>query len=298
MGSCLALARALPQDVAIHLVGPISSTLATLAGDTPFVDSEDDPAGEPELIILVDTGAWVQVGPLSDWLKDRRDRIVGMDHHPVGNDIAPDRIIDTSCASATMMVLHLLDELGIELDGEGVGEALFTGLATDTGWFRHSNADAAAFEMASRLITSGVDRDRMYRLLEEEGTPGKIGLLARALGSMELIFDGTCAIMQLTAEDFAETGAKRVEVEGLVNQPLSINAVRASFLLYAEDDGATKISLRSKPPADDARTIDVSALAVQLGGGGHVRASGARIDQDLSTARARLMDALSAAAGA
>ena len=298
MGSCLALARALPQNVDIHLVGPVSPTLRTLAGETPFVDSESDPAGDPDLVILVDTGAWVQVGPLSDWLKARRDRIVGMDHHPVGNDIAPDRIIDTSCASATMMVLRLLDELGMGLDGDGVGEALFTGLATDTGWFRHSNADAAAFAMASRLITAGVDRDRMYRLLEEEGTPGKMGLLARALGSMELLFDGSCAIMQLTSDDFTETGAHRVEVEGLVNQPLSIKAVRASFLLYAEEDGATKISLRSKPPAEDAMTIDVSALAVQLGGGGHVRASGARVNEAIPAAREKLVDALAAVAGA
>ena len=298
MGSCLAIARALPQDVAIHLVGPITPTLRTLAGDTPFTDSEKDPTGEPDLIILVDTGAWVQVGPLSEWLKARRDRIIGMDHHPVGNDIAPDRIIDTSCASATMMVLRLLDELGIDIDGDGVGEALFTGLATDTGWFRHSNADSAAFKMASRLIKSGVDRDRMYRLLEEEGTPGKLSLLARALSSMEFVFDGACVIMQLTDDDFAETGAKRVEVEGLVNQPLSISTVRASFLLYAEEDGATKSSLRSKPPTGDFEPIDVSELAVQLGGGGHVRASGARIAQDLPVARAKLMEALSAAAGA
>jgi len=172
IGSCLGLSRSLPQPVAVHLVGPVGANVKHLIRETDDVRISDaDPEGEPDLIVLVDTGAWGQVGPLADWLRARRDRVVGLDHHPTGNDIAPDRIVDPSMASATMMVLRLLDELGIEVDDRnGVAEALFAGLATDTGWFRHSNADAAAFNMAGRMVAAGVDRDRLYAMFEENGS--------------------------------------------------------------------------------------------------------------------------------
>ena len=293
-GSCLGLARALPQPVAVHLVGPVGANVQQLirASDDVCI-SDADPEHEPDLIVLVDTGAWVQVGPLADWLRARRDRVVGLDHHPTGNDIAPDRIIDPSMASATMMVLRLLDELEIEVDDAGgVAEALFAGLATDTGWFRHSNADAAAFTMAGRLVGAGVDRDRLYAMFEENGSVAKLKLQSRALGSLDLTGDGRHAIMTLTDEDFQASGASRAELDGLVNQPLAIEEVVASFLLYTEEDGVTKISLRSKPPLPGRDTLDVSAVASRLGGGGHVRASGARVTGPLPAAREKLLSAI------
>ena len=294
IGSCLGVARALPQSVHIHLVGPIGNAVQSLLRDTDQYEITDsDPAGEPDLIMVLDTGAWVQVGPVSDWLRARRDRVVGIDHHPTGNDIAPERIVDPSMASATMMVLRLLDELDIDLSHcDGVAEALFAGLATDTGWFRHSNADAKAFEMAGRMLAAGVDRDQLYALFEENASVGRLALTARALQSMELVNDGRMAIMMLSAEDFQQTGALRSELDGLVNQPLSVQAVIGSFLLYTEDDGATKVSLRSKPPLANRDTIDVSRVAGLLGGGGHVRASGARVHADLAAAKKKLLEAI------
>ena len=294
VGSCLGLARGLPQPVSVHLVGPVGSSVKQLIRATDDVHiSDSDPEHEPDLIVLVDTGAWVQVGPLADWLRARRDRVVGLDHHPTGNDIAPDRIIDPSMASATMMVLRLLDELGIVVDDTaGVAEALFAGLATDTGWFRHSNADAAAFAMAGRLVGAGVERDRLYAMFEENATVGKLALVSRALGSLELAGDGRLALMMLSAEDFTDSGALRSELDGLVNQPLSIEQVVAAFLLYVEEDGVVKISLRSKPPLPGRETVDVSAVAGRLGGGGHVRASGARVSGSLSVAREKLLAAI------
>lgn len=306
IGSVLALARALSGQCTVHshLVGPVGKSLLELAGETPLVISDNEPEVDPDLVILVDTGSWVQVGPLSKWLKARRDRVIGLDHHPVGDDIASERIIDPSAASCTMLVLQLLEELGLKVDGDrhGVGEAIFMGLATDTGWFRHSNADAACFKVASYLLERGVDRTRLYRLLEENASTGSLGLLARALGSLQYEFDGRCAIMHLTDQDFTSAGAQRVEVEGIVNQPLGISGVEASILLYADGDDVTKISLRSKPPVEPGgRFINVSEIASAMGGGGHVHASGARFTGSIDaaiTAALKAMRELSGTIGA
>lgn len=304
IGSALALHRALApgKRVDIHLVGPVNRSLIELAGDTPIVISDEPPVEEPELVVLVDTGSWVQVGPLSDWLRRQRDagRVIGLDHHPVGDDTATERIIDTAAASCTVLVHRLLQSMGCTIDGGrgGAGEAIFAGLATDTGWFQHSNADAAAYALASDLLQLGVDRVRLHRVLEQNASPGKLLLLGRALASIRWELDGRCAVMRLTAADFAAAGTGREELEGLVNEPLRVATAEASILMYEEESGATKLSLRSKPPrAPGEPFFDVSAASRLLGGGGHVHASGARFDGGLDGAQAAVLEAMQSTLG-
>lgn len=299
IGSALALHRALAptKRVDIHLVGPVGRALLELAGDTPVAISDDPPTCDPDLVVLVDTGSWVQVGPISNWLKTQREagRVIGLDHHPVGDDIATERVIETTAASCTLMIRDLLLELGCPIDGSrgGVGEAIFAGLATDTGWFQHSNADARCYAVASELLQLGVDRIRLHRVLEQNASPGKLVLLGRALASIQWELDGRCAIMRLTGADFDEAGTGREELEGLVNEPLRVATVETSILMYEEESGATKISLRSKPPRVPGGVFfDVSAAGRVLGGGGHVHASGARYDGNLDSAQAAVLEAL------
>ncbi|MEE2719697.1 MAG: bifunctional oligoribonuclease/PAP phosphatase NrnA [Planctomycetota bacterium] len=304
IGSALALHRGIGSDtrVDIHLVGPVGRSLLELAGATPVTVSDEPPEEDPDLVVLVDTGSWAQVGPLSDWMKRQRaaGRIIGLDHHPVGDDIASERIIDTGAASCTMMIHRLLEAMGRTIDGArgGTGEAIFAGLATDTGWFQHSNADADAYALASDLLQLGVDRIRLHRLLEQNASPGKLLLLGRALASIRWEFDGRCAVMRLTATDFDDAGTGREELEGLVNEPLRVATVEASILMYEEESGVTKISFRSKPPREpDGFFFDVSAASRQLGGGGHVHASGARFDGDLDGAQSAVLRALESTIG-
>ena len=100
IGSALAIFRALTpaKQVDIHLVGPVGRSLMELAGGTPVTISDEPPTGEPDLVMLVDTGSWAQVGPMSTWLKTQRaaGRVIGLDHHPVGDEIANERVIEAT----------------------------------------------------------------------------------------------------------------------------------------------------------------------------------------------------------
>jgi phosphoesterase RecJ-like protein len=53
--------------------------------------------------------------------------------------------------------------------------------------------------------------------------------------------------------------------------------VLASILLGDLADGRIRVNLRSKSPEVTGINVDVSAVAAQLGGGGHQRAAGARV---------------------
>lgn len=304
LGSLLALHRAMRargQAPDIFVVGPLDAGLSTVAEPTPLRDADRDPPDDDyDLIVLVDTGAWTQVATLAGWLRRHHDRVVGIDHHPRGDAIASARVVDTTAASTTMMLLSLLDELGVEPSGErgGIGEALFVGLATDTGWFRFANADARAFAAAARLLDAGVDKTRLHRIVEEQHRPQRLVLLARALEGLEYYREGVVAVMGLSSEDFRVAGAGPEDVTHLVNVPMVVRSVRVSILLSEHEPGTTKLSLRSKPLQPEERgttldrLIDVNRLAARFGGGGHVHAAGARVDANLDETRRRLVETI------
>lgn len=303
MGCVLALVRGLStsgRTVEGLLMGPVPEPLGRLVAETPVRTIEPGESIEDEqwdLIIIVDTGAFSQVQPIEAWLRTQPERIIVLDHHASGDeDLTPSRLVDASAASATMLVLQLFEHMGVDLGhgDESVAEALFAGLATDTGWFRQANADAAAFNAAARLLGRDVDKNRLYRLIEETARPQRLALKARLLSSIEFIAGGRGALMQLRADDFQETGGRRDELTGLVNEPLVVDGVEFSVLMVEDGPGVVKLSLRSKPPKGaGASFVDVRALAGQLGGGGHVHASGAKVSGDLAQARMAVLEALS-----
>ncbi|MDE0889405.1 MAG: DHH family phosphoesterase [Phycisphaerales bacterium] len=292
LGTSLALHRGLRQIGVrswIVVAGPLDQSLLAIAHDDDDVrrfEQCGNPADEdePDLVAVVDTGAWTQLDSLKDWLRPRVDRVVGVDHHARGGSVAGRRVVDTDCASATQALVPVLDAMGVDLAQDDVATPLFLGLATDTGWFRFSSAGPAVYRLAARLMESGVDKDDLYARIEQNATPARFAMIARALTSLSFVGNGAVAVMRLSMEDFAETGASLEGLAGIVNTPLEIGSVRASILLTEAAKGLTKASFRSKPASGGLGIIDVNELAARFGGGGHVHAAGARLSVDLQEA--------------
>jgi phosphoesterase RecJ-like protein len=228
IGSVLALARALRQRgrvVDIWLSGAFDPVLqCLLANEQPGRAPEKLPSADYDAVAVLDTGSWGQLEHLGPWLRERREKIMGVDHHRSGDTDFTDRIVDTRCASCTQALVPIIDALGVKFDMPGTGgsgsiaEALFAGLATDTGWFRFSSADAAVFTLASRLLSAGVEKDRLYRQLEENSRPPRLGLLGRALSNIRWLANNRAAIMQLMPDDFATASGSPEDLAGVVSR--------------------------------------------------------------------------------
>jgi phosphoesterase RecJ-like protein len=301
MGSALALWRALRArgaEAEIYLMGPLEPRLRDVAGDTPYeLAAGRAPQGEYDVVVVLDTGAWTQLEPIADWLRQRSDRIVGIDHHAKGDDVAPMRLVDPTAAATAQVLVPVLQAMGCEITGgpESVAEALFVGLATDTGWFRFPSAGAETMRLAAWLLQRGVDKPRLYQVIEETFRPQRLALEARALASLEYALDGAAAIMTLRPADFRETGGNVQDVSELVNTPMAVSTVRVSILLAQTSSKGTKLSFRSKPDVpglDNGAAIDMNVLAQRFGGGGHVHAAGAHVAMDIDSAKAALIAAL------
>jgi phosphoesterase RecJ-like protein len=117
-------------------------------------------------VVIVDTGSWSQLHDYRPWIDAQHDKTALIDHHLSGNaEVSPRRLIDTGAAAACEIVAGLC----VPLLGPGfardlpreVAEPLYLGLATDTGWFRHSNVTPAVMRLAADLLEAGVDHERL-----------------------------------------------------------------------------------------------------------------------------------------
>ena len=273
---------------------------------TPVVRAPEGDAGAiaalggPDAVLICDTGSWAQLRDARAWLEPLRERAIVIDHHPTGDEeVAATRVIDPSAAAACEMACDLcVDLLGVasarDLPLE-VAEPLYLGIATDTGFFRYSNTTGRTMRLAADLLEAGVDQSFVLRISEQSDRPARLRLIARALASIEFLDDGRVAVMSLSHEDFAQSGADLDDAGGLTDLAQSVESVRAVAVLTELEPGVTKVSMRSKPPAPGEKDADVSSVARALGGGGHVRAAGVRLEEPLGEARARISAALTEA---
>jgi phosphoesterase RecJ-like protein len=207
-----------------------------------------------------------------DFLKQDGLHVLNIDHHHDNTRFGTVNLVvgDASCTAE--IVYGLAKDLGAEITLP-IADALYVALVTDTGRFMYENTTPEAHIMAAELIQTGVAPHDVYRRLYEDLPFSRLELLSRALSSVERHDGGAITVGHLTKDDFEETQAVETDSEGIVDHMRAVEgtavAVLVRELLADEREGMRKVSLR----ATDGR-VDVSAIARQMGGGGHRQAAG------------------------
>lgn len=306
VGSTLSVARALRsigKDAKAAYTGPWQHIFDPIVDDDPSVihvgpERLDEKLGDPDAVLVVDTGSWSQLSDVAAWLRTRTDRTTVIDHHLHGEgSVGAWRCIHTSAAAASQIVARLCCLLlGVDEPGRlpvEIAEPLYLGIATDTGWFRHSNTTPDALRMAAALLEAGVPHASLYQQIEQSDKPQRLLLKARLLNTLELHCENAAAVLTLRPEDFTETGAGREDTGGLIDEAMNLATVRVAAVITQVDAGMCRISLRSKAPDKTyPRMIDVNEIARSLGGGGHAQAAGARVEADMAQAKALVIQAI------
>jgi phosphoesterase RecJ-like protein len=188
------------------------------------------------------------------------------------------------------MVADAIDAVGVVWTAE-IATYLYLGLSTDTGSFRHSHISARSFELARRCVRAGADPVRIGQVAYDSFSLGRVRLIGELLHGMQLDADGRLAVLTLTPDVHVRAGSTPDETEGLINLPFTAQDIRAVCMLRTDEDGLTRVSLRSK----DA--IDVRAVAQRFGGGGHRNASGFTSTDGVETVRETVLPLLRDAIG-
>jgi phosphoesterase RecJ-like protein len=201
--------------------------------------------------------------------------IVNIDHHSTGREFGSLNWIDRGAASVGELVYRLVKAAGCTVTPE-MATCLYTTVLTDTGGFCYGGTRPSTFELARELTLAGADPIRIAQEIYFSTAPSKLLLLGAALTNLKR--DGRLAWLWVTHQDMVRTCAAEEDCEGIVNYAVSISGVEAAAFLRELPEKRIRLSLRSKGK------VDVAAIAVGLGGGGHENAAGVTLEGPLSRA--------------
>jgi phosphoesterase RecJ-like protein len=239
-----------------------------------------------DVMMVLDTSAWQQLGPMGEVIRASNALKVVIDHHVSGDEMGAIVFKDDSAEANGRLVLEAIEALGVPVSEE-MASALFAAIATDTGWFRFPSVGAMTYAAVEKLVAAGASPSDMFGQLYEQNTLARVQLHGRIMKSILVDADGRVAHAVATLEDIAATGAEASDSEDVVNRLLTIAGVEVAALLVAVEPALTKVSLRSQGE------FDVRAVAEKFGGGGHRAASGLRINAPVAEAREQIVRALS-----
>lgn len=249
----------------------------------PNFAAEAQPEFEPDFVVTVDMADSQLLGIQNECWADRIDLCI--DHHPSNTRYARYLLLETQTSSTTAIVAKVLDEMGVPIQGL-IGDALYTGLITDTGCFRYANTNADALRLGARLLDAGVDGFSIQKRLLETKSRGLLQLERIALDSLEYAFDERFAMIEVSLDARAKTGVLEEEMEGISQIPRQIEGVQAAATFKQIEPEAYRISLRT-----DA-TINASEVCKKFGGGGHPRAAGCVMHGDIQQLKAQLLEVI------
>jgi bifunctional oligoribonuclease and PAP phosphatase NrnA len=273
IGSQLALCRILRKCHidAIMLADVLPRSFLSFIADTPVYPSAAL-ALEDYLPIFVDCADVSRVEkPLE---KTYPKPFLNIDHHKSNTAYAAYNIVDDGAAATAEIITALCCDAKIPLDAI-TAQALFLGIASDTGQFLYASTSARVFELVTYLVKHGARPDALDQALYQNEPLQKLQLLQRFLASIRLEWGGKIAVATLSSQDYAATETSREHSEGFVNYIRSIDSVcLAVFTDYNDQDQALKLSLRAK---DAQYRLDL--LAQKFGGGGHACAAGLTVQE-------------------
>jgi len=277
LGSQIGLKHILNENFpekTVYIVGDAPGFFSFMDG--AVMDDIPDSAYENALAIILDCGSESMI---CDDRYRLAPRTVRIDHHLFCGRIADIEVIDTGYESCCGLITAFAEECSLRLNS-AAAKALYTGMVTDSGRFRYDSTTAKTFHLASILLSHPFDTNALFRDLYADDFSSK-QLKAQFILKIQFT-QHRVAFIYTTAEELQALGKDVFTVSrGMVNTMSDIKGVDI-WVNFTEADGGVLCELRSSK-------YNINPIAVKYGGGGHAKASGAKVP-DRETAMAMLQD--------
>lgn len=211
---------------------------------------------------------------------------IEIDHHSVNAMFADLNYVDPVAPSCCQVLIAMFEYYGVEITKD-LATCILTGIITDTGGFQWGGVTPETFEFAAELIRKGAKLKEICRIALRKKSKAHCELEKLVYNRMEYFEDGKIALAYLTLDDYNTLNTEMGDDEGLVEMLRDIEGVEVAVLLKEkEGTNGFKVSLRSH------ETINVSDIALLLGGGGHRGAAGCFISGTVEHAKEKIVDAI------
>jgi bifunctional oligoribonuclease and PAP phosphatase NrnA len=236
---------------------------------------------DPEVtVVVLDSSDLDRLGLFKETIT-KSSQIINIDHHVTNQRFGNLNLVDATAAATGEIVHQILVDLQVQLT-ESIAESLYVAISADTGSFKFDNTTPNTHRVAASLLECGLSPGTLSQIMFDERPLSFYVLLKEALSSLEMYEDRSVAVMTLSKDIRERSGASTDDLDGIVNYARNIEGIELGILFYVEGNDEVKVGFRS-------RSLDVSALAGKLNGGGHVRAAGCRMIGDYITVKEKVM---------
>lgn len=277
IGSILALALALKKikdNVFLLKTDEVPSDFLFLPQVDLIKDYED--LDDIDLFISLDSSDLNRLGKNKS-LFQRANNTISIDHHVSNTNYANINVVDENSSATGEIVFDFINRLNIKIDKD-IATCIYTAISTDTGSFMYDNVTEKTHDIVAELIKIGIDKSNININLYQSRSIERTNLFIKAFSTLNTFNDNKIATVKVTEEMLLESGAKMEDTEGIISFIREIAPVEVACLFKEFGKKETKVSMRSK------RYVDVSSICNNFNGGGHIRAAGCTIYEDIITA--------------
>ncbi len=268
VGSCLAtwnyITTWYPQIQVDVYLEPIPNIFKFLKG-ADRIKNDCDSNQEYDLCIVQDCGDKSRVGAAAKYF-ETASKTICIDHHISNGSFADENYVFPKVGSTSELIYDLIEEERITRE---IAECIYVGMVHDTGVFQYNSTTAKTMNIAGKLMEKGIEFTRIVDETFYTKTYNQNRIMGKVLMESKLYLEGKCIVGVVNAADMQAYDVLPKHLDGIVNQLRVTKDVEVALFLYELEAGRYKISMRSNGK------VNVSAIAVTFGGGGHIMAAGA-----------------------
>ena len=292
IGSCLALAEYLrmhDKDPMVAVPDKYPDFLQWMPGTERIVRYDKHPEqvetafAQVDLVFCLDFNRPERMEKMGEVMEASSAKKVMIDHHP---DPSIDTVLCIShpeMSSTSELLFRVIWQLGgFEEMTRKIAVPIYCGMMTDTGGFTYNSNRPEIYFIISQLLTKGFDKDKIFRNVYNNYSEWRLRLIGYVLyQKLNVIPEKHASYFCLTRRDLKRFHYLKGDAEGLVNMPLQIKGMKLSISLRedTERDNLIWVSLRS---VDDFSCTKVAET--YFNGGGHLNASGGRLNCSMEEA--------------
>ncbi|WP_300410556.1 bifunctional oligoribonuclease/PAP phosphatase NrnA [Lagierella sp.] len=237
---------------------------------------------EVDVVIALDCADKKRLGEVDSLLNSAKD-IIKIDHHNTIENYGTLNIVDKDISSTCELLTKIFINLNIEFTPQ-ISTALLTGILTDTGRFLYDSADEETLNISSFLINNGADKKLlMDKLFQSESLNSKKAQL-EILKNAHFYYDSNLVILRQTKSILDSYSVSDSDVENAINYYRESKEVKAVVMIKEITETSYKVSFRSKSG------VDVCQIATEFGGGGHIQASGCKIEGPIDVVESKIVE--------
>lgn len=277
IGSCMSLYNYLKKnrpdiEVKVHL--EFVDDKFNIIENVDKIDTNGYDGTVYDLFIALDTASKDRLGFNAPFF-DNAKRTACIDHHASNNGYADFNHIVAEASSASEVLYGFLDE---DLIDKSVAEPMYMGISHDSGVFRFQSTTPRTMRIAAKMMEYGINVNKILEETFYSKTYNQLMVTAKIQSQTVLTLDGKCIYGYCTTDMMNEYGVTTNDLDAVVASIRNVSGIEVAMFIYQLDVDRFKVSLRSK------EYVDVSEIAVEFNGGGHMHAAGFDVNAPLEEA--------------